>query len=479
MLKMKKKFRLKTKIMFMNMGILIPIIILIYLITISNLYNTVINNSINFLSKESYTTQLYIINYLKNNKKLDYKLVMKNSSPLMTSYLSNKLSLRIQMYDEDLNILGDSLVGKSQLYDKDIVNAAKGNKAYIIRKIDGNICVMFSSPIYFNNKTVGCVRYIYPLIKEKKLINNVFVMMGILTVLGIGLAWILSNIFSGSIVSPIKKLRYMSEKLALGSYHSEIQINSGDEIEELAQTFNIMSKSIEKNIEKLKDEKQKQKNFLDNVTHEFKTPLTAIIGYSELIPRLKNENDIKESLYYIETEGQRLLKLVEELLELSKLGKNEFQIKKELNNIKDVVEESIHMIKPRLNKFGIIIKEEVCNREVFIDKDKTKQVILNILDNAIKYSDCDNIKISLTENSKYIILNICDNGIGILTADIEKIFQPMYRVSKLASRNKNGNGLGLSICKEIIEKQGGFIKMTSEHKKWTCIKVGFNKNIND
>ncbi|MCY6372778.1 sensor histidine kinase [Clostridium ganghwense] len=469
------KLKIKTKIMLMNMGILIPVIIFIYLVIINNLYNNVLKNSVDFLTKESYNTQLYIINYLGKDSGINDVTKFKNISPLTSTYLSNRLKFRIQMYDKDGNITADSSSSKDNFYDKDINNAIKGNKAYIIRKVHGKMYILFSSPIYINDKTIGCVRYIYEEISGNKLIHNTFIIMGIIAIIAICLAWVLSNLFSDNIVRPIEKLKDMSEKVAKRQFNNKIDINSGDEIEDLSKTFNIMSENIQQHIEKLKEEKQKQKSFLDNVTHEFKTPLTAIIGHSDLIPRLNDKEDVEESLSYIGKEGQRLLKLVEELLDLSKFGKNEFEIHKTNSDIKEVVEEVLYMLKPRCDKYDIYIEKELFSKEIFIDKDKTKQVILNVVDNAIKYSECSSIIFNIEENNEYIILSIIDDGMGIAEEYIDKIFEPFCRVNKISAREKNGNGLGLFICREIMNKQDGFIEISSKLEKWTCVKLGFKK----
>ncbi|WP_252213848.1 HAMP domain-containing sensor histidine kinase [Clostridium sp. VAP41] len=470
---MRLNFNIKTKIILMNMGILIPIIIFIYITIINNLYNNVIKSNIDLLTKESYNTQVYISNYIEKDKVDDIEINFEHKAPLINTYLSKKLNYRIQIYDKNGDIMTDSTSNSVTFFDEDITNAIKGSKAYVVKKIDGNIYVLFSSPIYFKDTTLGCVRYIYPLDSSEKLINNMFIIMGILACTSILISWLLSKLLSEKIVGPIKKLKTVSQKVTQGEYDNRIKIRSGDEIEDLAQTFNVMSESIKNYVESLKEEKQKQKSFLDNVTHEFKTPLTAIIGYSEIIPKLKNQNDIDESLVYVKEEGIRLLRLVEELLDLSKLGKSEFKIDKKKNNLKEIIEEVLVIINPRIKKYEIEIIKNTFDIEVLIDRDKTKQVILNVLDNAIKYSECRNIKIKLKVESEKIILNIIDDGIGIAEENIPKLFEPTYRVNNLSSINNNGNGLGLCICKEIMKKQDGDIKIKSNLEEGTSVKIIF------
>ncbi|MDU7440331.1 MAG: PAS domain-containing sensor histidine kinase, partial [Clostridium sp.] len=246
----------------------------------------------------------------------------------------------------------------------------------------------------------------------------------------------------------------------------------------------ITGKDITNERELLKDKENLQQaveveslktEFFANLSHEFKTPLTAIIGYSELIPRLENKNDIEESSVYIKKEGERLLKLVEELLDLSKLGKSEFNVYRSKNDLATIIEEALNIIQPRLQKYDIDIIKKLCNVNLYIDKDKTKQVILNVLDNAIKYSECTSIILKIKETNNDIELTIMDDGIGIEKSHLNKLFEPIYRVNKANSRSKNGNGLGLCICKEIMRKQDGDIEIYSEENKWTLVKIIFSK----
>lgn len=472
----KVNLKIKDKIMLMNMGILIPVITFIYIIIMNNIYSNVIKSSIDFLIKESYNTQLYIESYIEKDQDSNIETSFINKGPLINTYLANKLNFRIQIYDKTGNIISDSAMNNLSLYDEDIKNSTNGNKAYVVKKVDGNMYVLFSSPIYYKNITIGCVRYIYPLHSEQEIINNMFIIMGIVACAAIFISWILSRLFSERIAGPIKELKAASERIRKGDYNNKIEIESGDEIEDLAKTFNITTESIKIYIESLKKEKQKQKDFLDNVTHEFKTPLTAIIGYSELIPRLEKEKDVEESLVYIKREGERLLKLVEELLDLSKLGKAEFNVNRSSNNLVKIIEETLSIIQPRFQKYNIEIIKKLFSVNLYIDSNKTKQVILNVLDNAIKYSECTSIILKIEENGNNIELTIMDDGIGIEKSHLNKLFEPIYRVNKANSRSKNGNGLGLCICKEIMKKQDGDIEIFSEENKWTLVKIIFRKS---
>lgn len=144
-----------------------------------------------------------------------------------------------------------------------------------------------------------------------------------------------------SLHRPIDQLRQMAKRLANGDYESKIELNEYVEIAQLSASFNAMADGIELHIKQLKEEKEKQKDFLDRITHELKTPLTAIIGYVDLIPKLHSKEDVKESLRYVAVESERLLSLVEELLKSSKYGTSTFEVSPTVVNIKELAEEAV------------------------------------------------------------------------------------------------------------------------------------------
>ncbi|MCY6369293.1 HAMP domain-containing sensor histidine kinase [Clostridium ganghwense] len=447
---------IKKKIMIMNIVVLIPAILLIGLVTMNSLYDKVIHSSINMLKQESYNGQAYVMNYLKRGENSNEEMVLENMSQFIATYLSNYSKLRVQIYNND-GLIGDSKEYPYFNKDKDVESAVSGTKGYIIKKVQGKRYVFFSSPIYFNNKTLGCIRYIYSIDNELKIVWNTVGIMGLVSTLAIIISIFLSNIFANKIVSPVLKLKNASEQVANGEFSKVIEVDSEDEISQLASSFNTMSQNVSKYIFKLKDEKQKQKIFLDNITHEFKTPLTSIMGYSDLITKVRKTEDLDKCSYYIKKEGKRLLLLVEELLEVSRLSRNEFKINKQKTNIKKIIEESLSTLQLRLDKYNIKVHKKIYDNELFIDGNKTEQVMLNIIDNAIKYAECNNIFINMNSEKDKLLISIKDDGKGIPLKDLEKVFQPFFTVNRKLQKQLGGVGLGLHICKEIMRKQDGDI----------------------
>lgn len=465
---------IKGKIVIMNIFILIVAILSIYVVTIYTLYSKVMNNSIDMLKKESYTSQSFVMNYLETEDNFHVENVLNQMSPFISTYLSNNCKFRVQIYS-NYDLLGDSEEYPNINKDEDVEMALKGNKSYIIRKIEDKSYILFSSPIYYSDVTIGCIRYVYSLDNESTIITNTIFSMILFAIVAIIFSSIMSNSFSNRIVNPIVSLKNIAKKVSLGDFSKKILIKSNDEIEELSNSFNIMSNNIEIMIENLKEEKETQKRFLDNVTHEFKTPLAAILGYSDLLLRVKESKDINQCVKYIVKSSNRLLKLVEQLLDLSRLNRNEVEVKCENIDIKSVVENSAMMLDPRINKFGINLKINVLSREVYADKEKTEQVILNVLDNAIKYSECTEIKIYMEENKSYITICISDNGQGIPQEHLKNVFENFYTAHKSLQKKYGGSGLGLSICKEFMDKQHGKIEINSSNG--TTVKLSFKHSI--
>ncbi|NFS16239.1 HAMP domain-containing histidine kinase [Clostridium botulinum] len=467
---------IKGKIVIMNIFILIIAILSIYVVTIYTLYSRVINNSIDMLRKESYTSQSFIMKYLETEDDFHVENVLNEMSPFIATYLSNNCKFRVQIYNNS-SLIGDSDNYPNISKDDDVVTALKGNKSYIIRRIEESSYILFSSPIYYSDGTIGCIRYVYDLNNENTIITNTILSMVLFAIVAIIFSSMMSNSFSNRIVRPIVSLKNIVRKVSFGDFSKKISINSKDEIEDLSNSFNIMSNNIEIMIENLKDEKETQKRFLDNVTHEFKTPLAAILGYSDLLLRVKEKKDIEQCVKYIVQSSNRLLKLVEQLLDLSRLNKNELEVKNENVDIKSIIETAAMMLNPRMNKFGIKLNMNLISKSVYADKEKTEQVILNLLDNAIKYSECTEIDIYMENNEDYAIIYIADNGQGIPKEDLKNVFENFYTAHKALQKKYGGSGLGLAICKEFMEKQSGKIEISSLNG--TTVKLSFKHAISN
>jgi signal transduction histidine kinase len=371
----------------------------------------------------------------------------------------------VRIYDKSLNLLASSQANiTNNLTNKENVtvlnNALKGNYAYLVR---GN-SVYFASPVYVQGETFGLLQIIYPLSFLTTLMNGV---TGILTVGAVGFALlmtILSIYIAGRVTKPIKQLVTAANNYANRNF-APVNIKSSDEIAQLCRSFNRMGAQLNEYI-------QRQRLFVANVSHELKTPLTAIKGYSEyLTDEVKGNPDLQKAVYHLNNESERLAKLVDEVLTLSKIdsGREDFEMEK--LDFSSLVKETVNKMSLRSEKYGVRVEMEV-NPGIYIigDKERLIQVLVNLIDNAIKYSPPQTqVWVRLYRNASGAILSVIDCGMGIPKEQIPQIYERFYRADN--AKGVPGTGLGLSIVKNIVDVHNGSIEIESEINKGTTVTL--------
>lgn len=262
------------------------------------------------------------------------------------------------------------------------------------------------------------------------------------------------------IIKPIKKISDATKKVANGEFDVEIIKSRNDEIGELTDNFNKMTKELQ-NMDYL------QKDFISNVSHEFKTPITAIDGYVELLDdeNLSNE-ERSEYIKIIKEETKRLTNLTTNALRLSKIEAQEEQQNMEEYSLDEQIRKCILLLEKLWTEKNIEFDLKLKPVKICAEKELVEQVWINIISNAIKYSN-DNGKITVSTNieEKLAVVKIKDRGIGIEEEKINRIFDKFYQADK--SHSKEGNGLGLAITNRIINLCNGEIKVKSKLQEGT------------
>ena len=217
-----------------------------------------------------------------------------------------------------------------------------------------------------------------------------------------------------------------------------------------------------------------RKDFVANVSHELKTPITSIRGYSETL--LENEVDKETSdrfLSVINSEAERMSRIVSELLQLSKMDVKETQSEKDDFDMVLLIKEAISKVSIQLEQK----QQQVifsCDDEIVVSAERSaiEQVVLNILTNSIRYTkEKGMINVTIEKENNNAVIKVKDNGIGIPKKDLPRIFERFYRVDKARTREMGGTGLGLAISKKMIEMNGGSISIDSEYGKWTEVTI--------
>lgn len=284
------------------------------------------------------------------------------------------------------------------------------------------------------------------------------------------------------VVRPVRRLERMAREIGNGNLSARVDIRTGDEFEILGRTFNAMAENLSQSHEHLQEKVEQatrelmkayqelqtldklKSDFLSNMSHELRTPLTAIRGGVDFLKRTIEDRDKQEYLKIIDKNLSRLTYLVTELFDFSKIeaGKMEWHFSRE--NISALVQDVIDMTRPLADEKGIVMRYDNPG-DIYIEMDleRIEQVLVNLLDNAIKFSDAGKeIRLRVEENERGVVVSVKDQGIGIPPDKREEVFKKFYTYATAAKGGKSGTGLGLAICKGIIEGHGGQIWVESE-----------------
>ncbi|MBC3552756.1 two-component system histidine kinase PnpS [Listeria monocytogenes] len=221
--------------------------------------------------------------------------------------------------------------------------------------------------------------------------------------------------------------------------------------------------------------------FVTNVSHELKTPVTALKGFAETLldGAMYDEMLLKKFLTIIKEESDRLHRLIMDILALSRIEQNPVPENVELVEVDDVIEQSARTIfemATEKNIQVIIPEKTIPSVTIETDRDKLQQILINLLSNAINYTPVDGkVEVKLIEQEAEVIIEVTDNGIGIPAKDIDRVFERFYRVDKTRSRHSGGTGLGLSIVKHLVENCGGRIEVESQEEVGSTFRVTLPK----
>lgn len=429
--------------------------------SITNYYESALVGAM--LNQAKYNQVLYS-NYLSRYDLSEIVIGDKNS------FYKNNVS-QVQILDNSSNVLFDSL-GSSKIGTKikstDVINANKGEYSYqkIINKKTGEEVIALSYPLSDNQKQIGIIRLISSTAKVKENVNNqmiIFLFFGFTIFL---FALVVSFYASKRWIVPIKNLTKVGEKLAQGDFKVKASEDGKNEISELGQTLNYMSENIVKR-EDMKNE------FISSVSHELRTPLTSIKGWAITLQAKeiqKNEDMLNQGLTIIENEGERLSLMVEDLLNFSRLSSTSFQYEKEDLNIVEIAKEVYQQLYPRSLNEKINFDFKTAYEEIIVncDKNRMKEIFINIIDNAMKFTPKDgHIDIFISKEDENVNIEVKDDGEGIKEDEISFVSSKFFK----GSSSKSQTGLGLSICEEIVKAHDGKLVIKSKYTVGTSVIV--------
>jgi signal transduction histidine kinase len=271
-------------------------------------------------------------------------------------------------------------------------------------------------------------------------------------------------------LSPLDTINKALSRVKEGMYGEKIKYNSKDEIGELVTSFNIMSDTIKEKEEQAKKHQIAKDEFLAMITHELKTPLVPIQGYSDILLNEhlgKLNQEQKNRLSIIKSSAETLLGIISDLLDVQKLEIGQLRMKKDDYDIKESILKSVHALAPQAEKNEIKLTTNAENLVINHDSERIKQVLTNLIKNAMIATEPKKgkIEINMEEKPSGVQISVRDNGMGIPQDKQKDLFKKFYQVDTTLTRERGGSGLGLAICKGIIENHGGEIYVESEEGK--------------
>jgi signal transduction histidine kinase len=383
--------------------------------------------------------------------------ILNISESIVAHFTNDKLVIRIS--DKDQNVIAQS---DDTSFDKDLLKQLEDNSlAYKIIEYDGGYSIQTASILQtFNGKTyIETIHDISSIFTNRQNLLSFYRKLIFCMLAVNGLLVSLMTLWT---LSPLKRLSNTTRKIAKGKYDERAMIRTKDEIGLLAEDFNKMADILESKILDLEAKTISQRDFIGSFAHEIKTPLTSIIGYADMLrsKKMTEENRILAA-DYIFNEGKRLETLSLRLLDLLVIKNHDFEMKQV--NMKELFQNIEGIMEPVLAGSNITLSISAEDTQIQVEPDLMKTLILNLVDNARKAISGSGV-ISLTgkriSTDRFMIV-VRDNGKGIPEKELSRITEIFYMVDKSRARG-NGVGIGLSLCKEIVELHGGEMKFESQ-----------------
>ena len=292
----------------------------------------------------------------------------------------------------------------------------------------------------------------------------------------IALAIMLGYAFSWSLIGPVKEMDSRLKQIALGDFSQHVEVLNRDELGTLATNLNRMNDELGQLYQQLETANRHKSDFLASMSHEFRTPLNAIIGYACLVRRA-TEGQIaplqEENLQDLLNNAERLLNLIDSLLDFARIEAGKMEVRVEPVRVQEVIHGAASTIESMLNVDRVRLIREIASDipALNTDREKFRQIILNLLGNAVKFTERGQIRIAASQENGSFKLVVSDTGIGIEKKDLDEIFERFHQGDLSTTKKYRGTGLGLAIVKQFVNLLGGEVVVESEVGKGSMFTV--------
>ncbi len=341
----------------------------------------------------------------------------------------------------------------------------ESNSQFVGRQLNGEKIMAISYPISSLDGEYSILRVVISMSAIDEHITSLIFMVTLACLAVLMLLMFSGFYFVDSIVKPIQQISLTAAKFAKGDFSERIINDSHDEIGDLCIAINHMADELS-SAETMKNE------FISSVSHELRTPLTAIKGWAETLSMADDPETTSKGIRVIVNETERLSQMVEELLDFSRIQNGRFDMQKSTMDILAELEEAVLIYGEKAKQENIEIIYNAPEMLPFVmgDKNRLRQVFINIVDNAIKYSNPNGrvtVEATADDDVDFIQIVVADNGCGIKKADLPRVKTKFFK----ANHTRRGSGIGLAVADEIISMHGGTLTLMSEENIGTTVVI--------
>ena len=388
----------------------------------------------------------------------------------LITYFTDKDKMELQVLDSDGRIVLSSTgfvpADEPQRLDFQRATAAENGQGLWHGRNSAGEAVMALTVLEAgtDGEVIGALRYVVSLSLVDRQIFLMAALLFCIILLIVCFVALSGSYFISSIVNPVTAVGHTARRIAAGEYEARLEKRYDDEIGDLCDAINFMAGEIGA-AEKMKNE------FISSISHELRTPLTAIKGWSETLQDVPEDRELTaQGLAVIGKEAQRLTGLVEELLDFSRMESGHITLRQERLDVLAELEEAVFLFRDRSERAGIHL--EYCEWDeplpVRGDSDRLKQVFVNLLDNAVKYSRAgDRVRVEAASVPQGVQIVVSDTGVGIAAEQLPHIRRRFYQTDP----GNPGSGLGLALVEEIVHLHGGQLEIESTLGTGTSVTV--------
>jgi two-component system sensor histidine kinase BaeS len=395
--------------------------------------------------------------------------------------LSTQLETRIRILDTQGVVLVDSQQqeqgtdpsvrsrsGQDLGTDPLVAQALSGGYASRTDRAGWETTMHLAFPVLVENRLVGVIYLSQPLRDVTAVLHDLRTRWLLSTAIALLLSGVAGLLLSGAIASPLRRLTVAAGAVAQGQFDQQVPVRSQDELGHLSRAFNDMTA-------RLRAARQMQIDFVANVSHELRTPLTSIKGMIETLrDGAVDDPEVRDPfLETVEDETDRLIRLVNDLLLLSRADSEALNLHRQSKDLTELVQATVDRLATEAEARKLVLEVEASPDAppAWADADRIEQVLLNLLDNAIKYSPPGGtVTVKVVAGPDHsALVQVRDEGIGIPAEDLPHIGRRFYRADKARSRAKGGSGLGLAIAQALVAAHGGRLWLESQEGQGTTV----------